>query len=246
MKIRIVVWGSVVFMLTATTVPGQRREPPPEPGWVGLYSRALIDWLENENQLKRLCPDNPMNTYDAERCRDQKRAALPFLVPLYSGPVRAAATRGAILLVATPGRSLRFFHSSPNGGVPKEFEPDLNMQDWGYGPYFHQTYLARKGDWFELPEDPFPPGTWFNAADLGEPANVMLLGGLVEGPLGSLMILEVGRDVVRARSEQAADMWCEAGDPPPLKPWTEIRIPIAELYDKRGHLVLSPSYMKGC
>jgi hypothetical protein len=60
------------------------------------------------------------------------------------------------------------------------------------------------------------------------------------------VILAVERDVVRARPEQPADMWCEGGDPPPLKPWTEVRIPRRTLYGRTGHLLISPSYMKGC
>ena len=30
--------------------------------------------------------------------------------------------------------------------------------------------------------------------------------------------------MLRARTEQDADMWCDT-DPPPLKRWTELRIP---------------------
>jgi hypothetical protein len=153
---------------------------------------------------------------------------------------------GSLLLLATPGQKLQFFYVGPTGGLPLEFAPDLNMQDWGYGPYFHQTYLERRADWFLLPEGPFPPNTWFNARDLGDEPHVLEADGIVDSPKGSLVILAVERDVIRARPEQPADMWCEVGSPPPLLPWTEIRIPRRDLYSRTGHLLISPAYMKGC
>jgi hypothetical protein len=243
---RIGVAYSLLVIVLSTTVLGQRRRPPVEPGWVGLYSEAIIGWLENGNRISQLCPADPTKLWEAEPCRQKMLAPLLYSVRVYSGPTRTASGRGSILLVATPGRGLGFFHVLPGGGVAKEFEPDLNMQDWGYGPYFHQTYLDRRGDWFELPEDPFPAGTWFNAQDLGDPPHVELLDGFVEGPPGALVLLGVTRDLVRARHEQPADMWCEDGEPPALKPWTEIKIPTTDLYDRRGHLIVSPSHMKGC
>jgi hypothetical protein len=48
------------------------------------------------------------------------------------------------------------------------------------------------------------------------------------------------------RPEQEADMWCEAGEPPPLKPSEEIRIPFEALYDGKGHLLLTTKYKRGC
>ena len=32
----------------------------------------------------------------------------------------------------------------------------------------------------------------------------------------------------------------------PLKPWTEMRIPRRTLYNRTGHLLISPAHMKGC
>ena len=129
-----------------------------------------------------------------------------------------------------------------------EFEPDLNLKDWGYGPYFHQTFLAREGDWFQLPEQPFPAGTWFNARDLGDAPHTLTIevGHILDSPEGSIVILGTDREGLSARPEQPADMWCEAGVSPPLKPWQAIRIPWKALYTPTGHLRLSPAYWKGC
>jgi hypothetical protein len=60
------------------------------------------------------------------------------------------------------------------------------------------------------------------------------------------VIVAIERDFIRARPEQPADMWCDSGEPPPLQPWTELRIPRRDLYSPTGHLLLAPSYMKGC
>jgi hypothetical protein len=141
---------------------------------------------------------------------------------------------------------MRWFFSPPSGGAPLEFETDLAMQDWGYGPYYHQTYLERRGSWFLLPRDPFPEPTWFNAADLGDAPHVLRLPEMVNTPRGTLVVLKVRPDGIRARAEQPPDMWCEGGEPPPLKPWVELRIPRRELYDRRGHLRISPAYLRGC
>jgi hypothetical protein len=60
------------------------------------------------------------------------------------------------------------------------------------------------------------------------------------------VILGLEPDVIQARPEQSADMWCEAGDPPPMQPFEELRIARRELYTQTGHLLLAPAYMKGC
>jgi hypothetical protein len=235
--------GAIVPLGAGAT---QRRPVPTEMGWVGLYSNKLIEWLENENRLDTLCAEFFGNAHEHDRCRAEKLLPRPFLVPLRTGPTVSSKSAGSILLLAAPGKGLRLFYIGPSGGAPREFRTDLYMQDWGYGPYFHQTYLDRRGDWFLLPEEPFPVATWFDARDLDREAHTLGVGGIVDSPIGSLVIIGVERDIVRARPEQPADMWCDSGEPPPLKPWTELRIPRRELYSPTGHLLLSPKYMKGC
>ena len=124
--------------------------------------------------------------------------------------------------------------------------PDLNLQDWGYGPYYHETFLERRGDWFLLPEDPFPAGTWLNARDLGDEPHLLPVEGIVTSPRGNLVVLAIDPETLRARPEQPADMWCDSGAPPPLQPWSELRIPRADLYTRTGHLLIAPAHMKGC
>lgn len=218
---------------------------PDELGWVGLYSAEMIEWLENGNRIDSLCGN--VKGDDGVRCREERLRPKPFVLSLYTGPERAAAA-GSLLLLATPREGMRWFFAPPNGVEAREFETDLAMQDWGYGPYYHQTYLERRGTWFLLPRDPFPAPVWFNAADLGDEPHVLglLEVGIVEDHERSLVVIRIEQGHLIAREEQPADMWCESGEPPPLKAWTELRIPRRELYDARGHLRFRPAYMKGC
>ena len=234
----------VIALEASVTYASQGNRVPTEIGWVGLYNDTLIEWLENENRIDELC--GALRGDDRDRCGEQKLRPQPFIIPLHTAPNGAGRSAGTLLLLATPGKGMRWFYAPPGGGEPREFEADLALQDWGYGPYYHQTYLERRGSWFLLPSDPFPEPTWFNAADLGDGPQVLSVPEIVNAPQGSLVILAIERNIIRAREEQPSDMWCKNGEPPPLRPWVELRIPRSELYDRRGHLLISPAHPKGC
>lgn len=206
-------------------------------GWVGLYSDRLIEWLENENRLAERCQPSAGKATEHERCKAEQLQARRFVITLRRAPDASASAAGSLLLLATPGKGLRFFYVPTPSAAPREFDPDLNLKDWGYGPYFHQTYLERRGTWFLLPQDPFPAGTWLNARDLDDEPHVLEAEGIVTSPMGSLVILAV---------EQPGDMWCKDGEAPALKPAQELRIPKRDLYSPSGHLLIAPKYMKGC
>lgn len=219
-----------------------------EIGWLGLFNRDLVEWLENENQLVALCSMFVAESDGWRTCRAEMLASKRLAVPLWQSAAERAAPAGSLLLVATPGQGLKSFYVPVDGGVATEFRPDLFDADWGYGPHFHQTFLERRGSWFRLPEVPFPRGTWINATQLGGDPDVRLLAveQIVSGPLGDLFVLGIGPGVLRVRPEQPSDMWCEGGNPPPLSPWQEIRIPLPDLYTPTGHLRLQLKYTRGC
>ena len=235
----------------AVCVPMASAQPPAgatEVGWLGLFNGNLVEWLENENQLQQLCSAFSAQSAEWYTCRTEKLAPRIHAVRLWNGPSEKAASAGSLLVVATPGQGLRSFFVPATGGAAIEFQPDLFDGDWGYGPYFHHTFLERRASWFRLPEWPFPKGTWIDATQLGdEPVLRLLEGGhIVSGPFGDLWILGIERDVLRARPEQEADVWCKSGEPPPLRPWQEIRIPVRDLYTPTGHLRVHSKYTRGC
>jgi len=247
-------WRRIGWLLAAVLVAcarvsllAQQSAETTEIGWVGLFNGDLVEWLENENRLQSLCA-NLSRTADEYLCRDEKLAPKVHVVRLRAGPSENAAPAGSLLVIATPGKGLRALFVSVRGGPATEFRPDLFDGDWGYGPYFHETFLERRATWFRLPEGPFLNGTWINATDFGGEPEVRLLETqqIVSSPLGDLLVLGIERGVLRARLEQDADMWCEPGKRPPLRPWQEIRIPVSDLYTPTGHLRLHKKYTRGC
>jgi hypothetical protein len=219
-----------------------------EMGWVGLYNAALVDWLENENRLNERCSDAIAGSPKRRDCRDEMMKPKQYSIRLRSAPQDSATSEGALVIVATPGQGLRAYYRPVGGGPMAGFVPDLFDADWGYGPYFHQTFLERQGTWFLLPAVPLPRPAWIDASEFTNEADVrgLTIGDVIKTPRGDLVVLGLERGVLRARPEQDADMWCKEGDPPPLKPSMEIRIPVEELYAATGHLLVGIKYMRGC
>jgi hypothetical protein len=229
------------------TLSRQQSAVPTDVGWLGLYNSQLMEWLENENRLRDLC-GVPDASVEWQRCRAEKLAARRLSVRLRSGPSEQATAVGSLLIVATPGRGLRSFFVPAGTRTAIQFRPDQYDSDWGYGPAFHETFLERRDTWFRLPEAPFPAGTWINATQLGDAPDVLLINDqhILSSPFGDLVVLGIDGNVLRVRLEQEPDMWCRDGEPPPLKPWRERRIPLRDLYTATGHLKLHVKYTRGC
>ena len=225
-----------------------------EPGWVALVKGELVGWLENENRIDELCkrdgPDTDWKAFDA--CRDEKLAPKTLQIPVRESPSRDAPAIGSIIVVADPGDGLDAFALTGQSGVGVRFVPDEYDRDWGYGPpHFHQTFLERRGTWFRLPVNPFAGPVWVDVAEWSAESDRpevlhVAEGGVYESPKGDLFVLGVERDVLVARAEQEADMWCQAGEPPPVQSSPEWRIPWSELYDTNRHLALHLKYKRGC
>jgi hypothetical protein len=237
--------SALVLVLLAVTECSagaiQSREPTVI-GWLGLFNRSLVQWLD------QYCNDFPQGSREREECETKDPTPRVQLIQLRDGPSQTARPRGSLLLMAIPTRGLRSYFIPAAGGVGTPFQPDLFDADYGYGPYFHMTFLERRGTWFRLPQDPFLNQSWVNAADLGSDFEVkeLQVEDIVTGSYGDLIILGIEQGVVRARPEQEADMWCDAEPVPPLKPWKELRIPFRDLYSPTGHLVVRIKYTRGC
>jgi hypothetical protein len=227
---------------------GQQETRPREPGWVGLFSTAVLGWLENENRLSTLCGEPSVDRIEEwTKCEAEKTSPMILAFPAMHGPDLAAERLGTIIVSAVPGRGLTAHYLPVGESRAQAFSPDLYDRDWGYGPYFHQTFLEREDGWFLLPEDPFPEPVWVEIGRVEEPRVERLYAGeIIRTALGDMVVLELAEGSVRLRPEQPVDMWCKEGDPPPLEPFEETLLTPTEVYDRRGHLTIRPKYLRGC
>lgn len=240
-------FGCSVLLLAPGAV-AERPTPRTNPGWVGLYTSALIGWLENENRLNSICAHTTPGSRQREQCQRDTLEPRLYETTLRSEPRASATPAGTIVIKATPGRGLRAFYRSAPGAATAQFIPDLYDFDWRYGPYFHQTFLDRRESWFLLPATPLPQPAWIDLSEFGGSANLRLLQieDIIRTPIGDVVVLNVEVGAVTVRPEQEADMWCEEGDPPSLQPYEEIVIHTQDLYSESGHLLVDIKYTRGC
>ena len=126
--------------------------------------------------------------------------------------------------------------------------PDVFLQDWGYGPYFHQTITQQQGDWFQLPTDPWEVPVWLHRGSESSRPSVIYVQpqDIVEIEGRGMYVVAAEAEALVLRTEQPADLRCDEGDPPPLVPDEPTRHSRADLVDARGHLIVRPKYLKGC
>jgi hypothetical protein len=217
-------------------------------GWIGLYSTELVEWLDNENRLDRLCSPHVADSAAWNACRQRYLLPKVFVVRLRTGPAKNASAAGDLMLEAVPSQGLRAFYVPPDAGAAVPLTPDILDTDWGYGPFFDHSIVERRGSWVRLPEGPLPPEAWLDVGDLGADRTVIWLepGDIVESPRGDLYVLEVVNDRVRARPEQERDMWCHGEPQPPLAPFREFWLDRSDVYTSTGHIRLRPKYTRGC
>jgi hypothetical protein len=221
---------------------------PLEIAWIGLYNSELLDWIENENRLGQLCTARE-GSEAWHACRNARLEPKVTVIAVRSAPETGGRRIGEIVLVALPGVGLKAFAST--GATTEPFTPDLYDADFGYGPWFHQSLLSRRGSWF-LVSLPTLGAGWIHADEwsprdaIGGLVKTLGAGDIVETTRGDMFVLGVEPGTVRLRPEQAADMWCEAGDPPRLAPWQEVRVPVGQLLDQTGHFRITFKYTRGC
>jgi hypothetical protein len=221
------------------------RGQVPFPAWVGLYGSAPLARLENENRINDLCTDSKT----LSRCYRETLAPSVTSTFLHAGPDAGSAMVGEIIVIVVPGRALSaFYRPAGSSAAPAFFTPDLFLQDWGYGVYFHQTIAEQRADWFKLPAGPWPTPVWLHVPDGTGSEHVIGVqaGDIIEMEGAGWYVVSSGRNHLGLRPEQPRDMWCAEGDPPPIADVEPIRFPRTELLDADGHLQFRPKYMKGC
>lgn len=221
-------------------------------GWVGLWNSEMVRWAENANQIYKLCPKS-MDTDSYKKCREQNLSKKTWIIPAYKNPKNTSPKVGEILITVKPGSSFiaSFKNNSENNDNKKtitDFEPDLFDQDWGYGPFFHQTILEKKGNWIKLPIQSLLAPVWINPKDsIKHSDNITVTENVVYIlDSESIVITKINDDTVFFRSEQESDMWCGEGAPPKLKTSKVKKINLKQLYDSQKHLKLDIKYKRGC
>lgn len=214
------------------------------PAWIGLFQPDDLEWLENENRIRELCPDPAREP----RCYFEKLAPRVSVSSLHSGPAESSPSVGDLIVVATPGRGWSAHFRPAGSDQVVGFIPDLFLVDWGYGPYFHQTMVARRGEWYQLPPGPWESAVWVHRpSESRSPTDLAITEGeIVEWNGSGWFVVAAEPEALLLRPEQPADMWCQEGNPPAIIPTEPQRFTRADLADSRGHLLLRPKYPKGC
>lgn len=236
--------GSSVFLgLVLLSAPGVHAQEGFR-AWVGIYDSAQLGWLENENRLGKLCTDSST----LADCRSEHLAPLVSVYPLHIEPDSSSRRIGDLIVDAVPGRgfSARFRVAGSQQMTP--FTPDLFLQDWGYGPYFHHTVSAQSGNWFKLRRGPWQDEVWVYRESESEHSSVILVqpGDIVEIGGSSWYVMAAEPDALLVRAEQPPDFWCEEGDPSAVTPSEPTRYSREEILGSDGRFVFRLKYLKGC
>ncbi len=164
--------------------------------------------------------------------------------PIYESP-ESAQPSGTFLVSYSPDYIVDIKYYSVGSQTINAVELDLFLPDLFYGPYFHKALIDSKDGWykFAVPDSSMK----FGWVKLSNP-EVMSYdkGEIVEFEKKSYVILDIDKEYVSVRSEQEADMWCQAGNPPALAESYTMKISIESLYDDECRLKMRPTNLKGC
>jgi len=214
--------------------------------WVNLSDSQQISWLENENRINsgELCGESS----DFSECYSLMMRPYVSVYDLFAAPDDSSRVVGELILVAVPGRGLSAHFRAAGSEASVSFVPDLFLQDWGYGPFFHQSFSQEEDGWFQLPTDPWEEPAWLRVEE-ENPGSLILSvskGDIIEIDGRGMYVISADAGSLTLRAEQPGDFWCEGGTPPPIIPSETVQLPRSELIDSRGHLRFRLKYLKGC
>jgi hypothetical protein len=125
------------------------------------------------------------------------------------------------------------------------YTPAVYDSDWGYGPWFHATILDFESPDWKLIALPEITSGWVELPG-AESVAMTDFEQVYTYKGGNVLIIKSNENGLTFRDEQEADMWCEAGNPPPLKDFSIRLVPQAGFYDKGCNLLIAPTYTRGC
>jgi hypothetical protein len=215
------------------------------PAWVPLFDRELVDWLSNEYRASDLCA---AEGGDFGQCYVRLMEPLVKVLPVRRSRSIAAPSVGEVILIAVPGKGLTAHINTDDREEAPRWTTDLYDPDWGYGPYLHQTFLAREGNWFLIPAGPFDEPMWILLESGHAYPEVMEIrsGDILDFEGEGWFVIEARHEALTLRREQDSDMWCQPEDPPPVTPAPTRTLTRSELSDAQGHLLIRPKYLRGC
>lgn len=231
-----------------TTAPAPA--PLPLVAWLPLFSEDHLAHLGLDLAAHRHC-DSLANSLPAYyRCLGLEQAPLTLALPLHRAPSRDSTVVGTLLVTAVPDRGLTaaFLPVGAYRAIP--FVPDLYDPDWGYGPWFHQSVLAARDGWVELPADPWPEPVWLEPEILfdGRTLRQVTAGDILTTPRGDMVVEGIEANGIRIRPEQPWDGPCESEEKPSGRRETPTAFLMAndELRTTAGHFRFSLKYLRGC
>lgn len=133
------------------------------------------------------------------------------------------------------------------------FKPTIYDSDWGYGIWFDATLLAEQGRWKKIVLPAIGSG-WISLPDEGvwtikaahDDGSMRDRDDVLSFKGRNIIVLNANRSRLIVRDEQPSDMWCEAGDPPPLKPFKTWVITVKAAYSATCDLQITVPYTRGC
>jgi hypothetical protein len=234
-----------ILLHSVPTITFANKAEVSDTGWIGLWNEEMIEWAENENQIYRLCEKDKLSPEQLEQCKEKHLSSKIWSINVHSEPSKNSPKLGEIQITVTPGSSFQASIKSKNNKLI-EFTPDLYDQDWGYGPYFHQTILKQK-EWFEVAIPGVNSFAWINPkADIQYiDIKTIEIGQVYTFNSNSIVIVKIDNGSIKYRIENKSDMWCDVGTPPKVPDGEVKSINISDLINN-GHLLLDIKYKRGC
>lgn len=190
-----------------------------------------------------------------QKCRRKNYKSLVERINVYGVPSLSSKLLGQIIVTITMeyGTSGKFMAK----GIEKAMDPDSRGTDPGYDGYFEFTVSDVSGDWIQLPKRPFEKPVWINlkedwGAARAPEVQYLGIGTVVDSPFGDVVTLDFTETEFVYRNEGSSSSGCgeesENESPAEESPedLKEHRVPLKEIYDFDGHLLLWSKYTRGC
>lgn len=226
----------------------------------GKKHPEIKDWTDSKNHSPKMIEldKKVIETLNAitdmrkkiEKCRleFETNYQVETTIPVYEAPDRNSSRLGQLRYVFKGAHTVEMTFTDSKGKVQ---ESQVDLYDYETGGSKH-TVLAQKGNWFQLPKNPFPRPAWIQISD-GKNVKAESLPSL--GPIkidtptykGSVVLKNIENGFYIAQKYEMPDLCTEEYDeygneieptsPSPPKKVEIVKIPLSELLDENKHVV---------